>query len=277
MEYTEVDIRLKEVNPFADILVARLNEIEFESYAEDQNGVKAYVKTQLLNKDAVKEIISEISELTQLSFTINKVQQENWNAKWENNYQPVSINKDCMIRAHFHNAFPDVKYDIIITPKMSFGTGHHETTSLMMNQMFELDFKGKFVLDMGTGTGILAILGSKLGAKKLIGIDIDEWAVETAKENAGLNNISNINFIHGDIHSISNVKYDIVLANINRNIILDDLEIYVNAMGNTAVLLLSGFLKKDIPLILEKTEQLGLELVVVKNKNKWQSLYLKRT
>ena len=135
MEYTEVDIRLKEVNPFADILVARLNEIEFESYAEDQNGVKAYVKTQLLNKDAVKEIISEISELTQLSFTINKVKQENWNAKWENNYQPVFINKDCVIRAHFHNPVPDVKYDIIITPKMSFGTGHHETTSLMMKEI----------------------------------------------------------------------------------------------------------------------------------------------
>jgi ribosomal protein L11 methyltransferase len=138
MEYTELDIRLKEVNHFADILVAKLNEIKFESYAEDENGVKAYVQTQLLNKDAVKEIISEISELTELSFTISKVKQENWNAEWESNYTPVFINKTCVIRAHFHNAFPDVRHEIIITPKMSFGTGHHETTSLMMNEMLEL-------------------------------------------------------------------------------------------------------------------------------------------
>ena len=158
MEYTEVDIRLKEVNPFADILVARLNEIEFESYAEDENGVKAYVQTQLFNKEVVKEIISEISKVTEISFTINKVKQENWNAQWESNCLPVVINENCIIRAHFHNAIVDVKYEIIITPKMAFGTGHHETTSLMMNEMFDLDLKGKSVLDMGSGTGVLAIL-----------------------------------------------------------------------------------------------------------------------
>jgi ribosomal protein L11 methyltransferase len=276
MEYTEVDIRLKEVNPFADILVAKLNEIEFESYVEDENGVKAYVQTQLLNKDAVKEIISEISDLTELSFTINKVKQENWNAQWESNYSPVVINKDCVIRAHFHNPFPDFKHEIIITPKMSFGTGHHETTSLMMNEMFALDFKGKSVLDMGSGTGILAILASKLGAENLVGIDFDEWAFINAQENAELNNISNIQFVHGDATAVGKAKYDVILANINRNIILNDIEIYVGAMDDSAEILLSGFLKEDISLILEKTKQLGLKLVVSKNKNKWQILHLKR-
>ena len=276
MQYTEVDIRLREVNLFADILVAKLNEIEFESYIEDENGVKAYVQTQRLNEVAVQEIMSDISELTELSFRINKIKNENWNIEWESNYQPVFINDSCVIRAHFHNSFPDMKYEIVITPKMSFGTGHHETTSLMMNQMFSLDFKKKSVLDMGTGTGVLAILASKLGARDLVGIDYDTWSFNNAKENAALNNISDIHFIHGDVGAISNVKYDIILANINRNVILNDIENYVSVMDDSSEILLSGFLEEDTPLILKKTKQLGLKLIVSKNKNKWQMLHLKR-
>ena len=143
MEYTEIDIRLNPVVPFADILVARLNEIEFESYSEDETGVKAYVQTHLLDEIAVKEIINEVAKLCELSFTITKVKQENWNKKWENNFEPVHINDKCVIRAHFHAAFPDIEQEIIITPKMSFGTGHHETTSLVMNEMFGIDFTDK--------------------------------------------------------------------------------------------------------------------------------------
>ena len=184
MEYTEVDIRLKSVNPFADIIVAKLNEIDFESYAEDANGVKAYVQTLLLNENAVKEIISEVAELCELTFSISKVKQENWNKQWESNFEPVVINDKCVIRANFHQPIPDVDFEIIITPKMSFGTGHHETTSLVMNEMFSLDFNNKSVLDMGCGTGVLAILASKLGANSLVGIDFDEWAVENAEENS---------------------------------------------------------------------------------------------
>ncbi len=276
MEYTEFDIRLNEVNPYADILVARLNEIEFESYSEVEGGIRAYVQTQLLDTDAAKEILSEISKLTKVSFTINKVEQRNWNAEWESNYSPVVINDSCVIRAHFHNNFPALKYEIIITPKMSFGTGHHQTTLLMVNEMFNLDLKEKFILDMGSGTGVLAILASKLGARHLIAIDSDEWAFKNAKENSQLNNISNINFIHGDINDIGDTKFDVVLANISRNVILNDIEIYVDQMKDDGEILLSGFLKEDIPLILEKTGQLGLELVVVKNKDKWQMLHLRR-
>ena len=276
MQYTEFDIRLNEVNPYADILVARLNEIEFESYSEVEGGIRAYVQTKLLDTDAAKEILSEISKLTKVSFTINKVEQKNWNAQWESNYSPVVINDSCVIRAHFHNNFPALKYEIIITPKMSFGTGHHQTTLLMVNEMFNLDLKGKLVLDMGSGTGVLAILASKLGARHLIAIDSDEWAFKNAKENSQLNNISNINFIHGDINDIGDTKFDVVLANISRNVILNDIEIYVDQMKDDGEILLSGFLKEDIPLILEKTGQLGLELVVVKNKDKWQMLHLRR-
>jgi len=276
MEYTEVDIKLNPVVPFADILVARLNEIEFESYTEDKTGVKAYVQTHLLDESAVKEIIAEVAELCELTFSITKVKQENWNKKWESNFDPVHINDRCVIRAHFHTAFPDVEQEIIITPKMSFGTGHHETTSLVMNEMFGIDFKDKSVLDMGSGTGVLAILAAKLGASSLIGIDFDEWAFENAVENAELNGVSNIDFIHGDADAIGETTFDIILANINRNIILQDIATYVGAMNEKSEILLSGFLKEDIPLILEKSEQLGLELVVSKHKNKWQMLHLKK-
>ena len=276
MEYTEIDIRLKPVVPFADILVARLNEIEFESYCEDENGLRAYVQTHLLDENAVKEIINEVAKLCELSYMITKVKQENWNKKWENNFEPVHINDKCVIRAHFHAAFPDVEHEIIITPKMSFGTGHHETTFLVMNEMFAMDFKDKTVLDMGSGTGVLAILAAKLGATSLIGIDFDEWAYENAVENAQINAISTISFLHGDSNLIGDATFDIILANINRNIILQDIATYVKAMNTKSEILFSGFLKEDIPLILEKSEQLGLELVDSKNKKKWQMLHLKK-
>ena len=276
MEYTEVDIRLKSVNPFADIIVARLNEIDFESYAEDENGIKAYVQTLLLNENAVKEIISEVAELCELTFSISKVKQENWNKQWESNFEPVVINDKCVIRAHFHQPIPDVDLEIIITPKMSFGTGHHETTSLVMSEMFSLDFNNKSVLDMGCGTGVLAILASKLGANSLVGIDFDEWAVENAEENSVLNSIDNIDYIHGDADAIGDATFDVIVANINRNIILQDIEKYVGAMNEKSEIIFSGFLKEDIPLILEKSEQLSLDLVVSKNKNKWQMLHLKK-
>tara|TARA_B100002052_G_scaffold109035_1_gene100506 strand:+ start:16094 stop:16927 length:834 start_codon:yes stop_codon:yes gene_type:complete len=276
MQYFELDIRLKEVSLFADILVAKLNEIEFESYIEDENGLKAYIQTKRLNNGAVKDIMSEVSEQTELSYRINKVKEENWNLKWESNYNPVFVNKSCVIRAQFHNSFPEIKHEIIITPKMSFGTGHHETTLLMMNEMFSLDFKNKSVLDMGSGTGVLAILASKLGARKLIGIDNDHWSFNNAKENSKLNNISNVHFILGNVNSIKNSKFDIILANINRNVILNDIEIYVNAMNVSADIFLSGFLEEDISLVLNKSNELGLKLIVSKNKNKWQMLHLKK-
>ena len=276
MEYTEIDIRLKPVVPFADILVARLNEIEFESYCEDENGLRAYVQTHLFDENAVKEIINEVAKSCDLSFTISKVKQENWNEKWENNFEPVHINDKCVIRAHFHAPFHDFEHEIIITPKMSFGTGHHETTALVMNEMFEIDFTDKSVLDMGTGTGVLAILAAKLGATSLIGIDFDKWAYENSVENAQINAISTINFMHGDAILIGDETFDIILANINRNIILQDIAIYVKAMNTNSEIIFSGFLKQDIPLILEKSKQLGLDLVASKHKNKWQMLHLKK-
>jgi len=276
MEYTEVAIRLNKMNPFADILVAKLDEIQFESYAEELNILKAYIQTHLLDENAVKNIINQIGELTDISFTIQKIKNQNWNQKWESNYKYIFINDVCVVRSDFHTPMPEVKYEIIISPKMSFGTGHHETTSLIMNQMFEVDFKGKSVLDMGSGTGILSILASKLGAVNIVGIDSDEWAFKNAIENSDLNNLSEIRFIHGDSSSIPDMNFDIVLVNINRNIILQDMRRYINVMKDNAAIILSGFLKKDFSLILERSIELGLELVALKNKNKWQMAYLRK-
>ncbi len=276
MEYSEVDIKLKQVNPFKDVLVAKLNEINFESFSEDSNGLKAYVPTELLDIDAMNNIFSEISDFTELSFSIKKIQEKNWNENWEKNYSPVFINNNCVIRADFHQSFTDIEYQIIINPKMSFGTGHHETTSLIINEMFNIDFNDKSVLDMGCGTGILSILASKLGAKQLVAIDFDKWAFKNAKENAILNDVSNIDFIYGDVNDIGKSRYDVVLANINRNVLINDIEAYVACMQISAEILLSGFLEEDIPFLLKKAEELSLELVVSKNKNKWQMLHLKK-
>tara|TARA_B100000902_G_C27308759_1_gene917147 strand:+ start:1795 stop:2628 length:834 start_codon:yes stop_codon:yes gene_type:complete len=276
MEYSEIDIRLNKLEPYAEILIAKLDEINFESYSEDEYGVKGYVQTQKLDLDALEEIISTVAEHTPVSYKVKKLKQQNWNARWESSYSPVFINDDCVIRAHFHKSFPKIKYDLIITPKMSFGTGHHQTTLLMMNEMFNLDFNDKSVLDIGTGTGVLAILASKLGATSLLAIDIEEWAFNNSKENSKLNKVSNIDFIHGDARNIKNTKFDFILANINRNVILHDIEIYVNCIKDTGNILLSGFLKEDITLILDRTKAFNLELVDLKNIDKWQMLRLKK-
>ena len=276
MEYIEIDIRLKLVNPYAEIFIARLNEIKYESFSTDAGGLKAYIRFDLFNKEKLTEIVNDISSFTKIDLSINSIKKENWNADWENNYSPVHINKDCVIRAHFHDRFPNIEHEIIITPKMSFGTGHHETTFLVMNQIFELNLEGKHVLDIGSGTGVLSILASKLGAKKIVGIDIDKWAYENAIENLKLNNISNIQFLEGTVESIGKNMYDVVLANINRNIILADIHKYVRAMRPKSDIILSGFLKQDVKIILNKIKQLKFNLVASKNKNKWQMLHLRR-
>ena len=276
MEYIELDIKLYQSEKFADILFAQLHEIQFESCSHDKNGIKAYIPAKLFDSDAVEKVLSEFSSLTNLSFIINRIKQKNWNSEWEHSYSPVFINDRCVIRANFHDSFDNMQYEIVINPKMSFGTGHHETTSLMMNEMFKLEFQGKSVLDIGTGTGILAILASKLGAKDLVGVDIDEWAFKNAQENAVLNNISNIDFIYGDVGAFNNSGVDFVFANIHRNIILKDIKDYVSVMKKNARLLLSGLLEKDVSIVLEKASQFGLELITQKNKNKWQMLHLLR-
>jgi len=272
MKYIELSFNVPEQGPFSDIVVAKLNEIEFESYVETESGVDAYIQESLFNQKKLDDVISDLKSLFSFDFKIKGIKQENWNSKWEENFKPVEINENCIIRAHFHDSFPSCKYEILITPKMSFGTGHHETTFMMMNEMFSLEFEGKSVLDMGCGTGVLAILAKMLGSDMTVGIDIDEWSYENSVENAKLNNTESIEFLLGDVKKIKG-SFDIVLANINRNIILSDIDIYVDSMKVNSDLLLSGFLIEDIEIIRKKAESLGLSFVSHKNKNKWNLLH----
>ena len=271
MKYIELSFSFSQNTDFADIVVAKLNEIEFESYVETQDGVDAYIQESLFNQEKLNEVIEDLQSLFQFEYTIKEIKQENWNQQWEENFNPVEINKDCFIRAHFHDKI-DCKYEIIITPKMSFGTGHHETTFLMMNEMFHIDFNNKKVLDMGCGTGILSILSKMLGSSITQAIDIDEWSYENSVENATLNNTEDIDFFLGDVTAIKGT-FDVVLANINRNIILEDISKYIDSLNENSDLLLSGFLSEDVIIIRDKVESLGLSFVSHKNKNKWNLLH----
>mgnify|MGYP006086863441 FL=1 len=276
MEYTELNIRLKDIDPFSEIIIARLNEIDFETFEEDTNGVKCYIQSKLFNKNKIDSVLAEIVTQTSLQYSINKIPQKNWNLEWEKNFKPVRINSRCIIRADFHPPYSDIEDEIIITPKMSFGTGHHETTYLMINELYNIDLINKRVLDMGCGTGVLSIISSKRGAEKIVAIDIDEWAYKNSIENSKLNNINNTKFIFGDIDKLNGLTFNVILANINRNIILRDLHIYYRSLSLNGDLLVSGFLFDDINLILEVAKKLGFSLINKKNKNQWYMLRLRK-
>ena len=273
--YLEYSFLVKPLSLGNEILIAELGYVGFESFVEDYQGLKAYIQKKEWNENILEEIQILNSNEFKITYSFKEIEQVNWNEAWEKNFHPIEVDKKCVVRAPFHPK-ANVDYEIVIEPKMSFGTGHHETTSLVMNEMFGIDFTDKSVLDMGSGTGVLAILAAKLGATSLVGIDFNEWAYENAVENAKINAISTISFMHGDADAIGDATFDVILANINRNIILQDIATYIGAMNTTSEILFSGFLKEDIPLILEKSEQLGLELVVSKHKNKWQMLHLKK-
>ena len=276
MAYTELIIELETMQPFADILVARLNEINYETFSLEENILKCYIKTSLIQKNDTIDIILSLSQQTKINYSFKDIEKKNWNANWEQSFSPVKINSHCIIRADFHKEDKNIKYEIIITPKMSFGTGHHETTFLMLNEIFKINVSKLNILDMGSGTGVLSILSSKLGAKTILAIDIDEWAYENSIENSLLNNTNNIKFLKGDISLIENKTFDCVLANINRNIILRDLVKYYKLLINGGKLLISGFLVEDFDLVYKKINKIGFKLINKKNKNKWLMLHLEK-
>lgn len=276
MAYTELIIELETMQPFADILVARLNEINYETFSLEENILKCYIKTSLIQKNDTIDIILSLSQQTKINYSFKDIEKKNWNANWEQSFSPVKINSHCIIRADFHKEDKNIKHEIIITPKMSFGTGHHETTFLMLNEIFKINVSKLNILDMGSGTGVLSILSSKLGAKTILAIDIDEWAYENSIENSLLNNTNNIKFLKGDISLIENKTFDCVLANINRNIILRDLVKYYKLLINGGKLLISGFLVEDFDLVYKKINKIGFKLINKKNKNKWLMLHLEK-
>ena len=234
----------------------------------------AYCQTNLFNLAHFKEVITRYEALGPISFQINEIEKQNWNAVWESNYDPIRISNQVFIRANFHESEPGYAMEIVINPKMSFGTGHHETTFLMTQALFEIDLQGKSVLDAGTGTGILALVATKLGAQEVKGFDIDPWSIENSIENAGLNQCEDIIFVEGTIINESLKKYDVLLANINRNILLAEMHEYSERIVDGGLLLLSGFYAEDVPMILKSATENGLAFITQTEKNHWTCIKL---
>lgn len=262
--------------PGTEILIAELGEKTFESFVETEKGVSAFVQEALWTADILDDIYILGSEEFTISYTKENIEQVNWNEEWEKNFEPIDVDGICYIRAPFHPT-QNAKYEIVIEPKMSFGTGHHETTYMMMKHLLNMEVKDMEVLDMGCGTAILAILALMKGAKHADAIDIDNWCYLNSIENAQRNNIGNIDVYEGDAGLLTKEKiYDLVIANINRNILLNDMAAYVKTMKDEAIILFSGFYTEDIPSITEEAEKNGLVFVDHLERNNWVSLKFKK-
>ncbi len=268
MNYFELNYKLNYINEFADIIVADLAELGFESFSDEDLCSKAYIKFDLFNHKIVTDYCESLMPKHISSFDIIEIPMVNWNEEWEKNYSSVIVD-NCMVRAPFHPIDANVKYDIIIEPKMSFGTAHHETTSQMIELILKTDFINKRVLDMGCGTGVLAILASMRGAADVLAIDIDEWPVLNSIENVSVNQIKNINVIQGDSSSIKGMKFDIILANINRNILLADVNSYSACLSSENILLISGIYTADLELINRVFSENALIYERHVEKNQW--------
>ena len=272
MNYIELNVKNQSNSELNDVLIAELGEIGFESFAESEEGFLAYIREDLFDADLIGKL--QIIELNPecFSYTYQLVEDQNWNAVWESNYEAVVIANRCGIRAPFHPENKDVEYDLVIEPKMSFGTAHHETTSNMIEFLLEEDLKNKTVLDMGCGTSVLAILAAKRGGINIYAIDNDEWAYENSLENIERNQVPEIKVLLGDAALLHDMSFDVIIANINRNILLNDIKHYVNVLNDNGVLLMSGFYEQDIPAIKEETEKYNLHFDRYKLKNNWVAI-----
>jgi ribosomal protein L11 methyltransferase len=255
----------------SEILVAELGELPFESFIESDLGIVAYIQKQFWTENILQDLHILSSPEFQISYTIEEIDQVNWNEEWEKNFEAIEVDGVCHVRAPFHPK-NDAKYDIVIEPKMSFGTGHHETTHMMIQHLLETNVTGKKTLDMGCGTAILAILAEMKGAHPIDAIDIDNWCYLNSIENAARNNCNQITVYEGDADLLKDKKYDLIIANINRNILLNDMQTYVDCLNKEGILLLSGFYNEDIPFIDASCKEKGLTYVKKFERNKWVSL-----
>lgn len=257
--------------PGSEILIAELGEKPFESFIETETGIIAYIQKDLWNENILADIyILESPEFT-ISHHIEEIDQVNWNEEWEKNFEPIDVDGKCHVRAPFHPK-TDAEFDIVIEPKMSFGTGHHETTHMMIQHLLDMEVAGMKALDMGCGTAILAILAEMKGAQPIDAIDIDNWCYLNSIENTQRNNCNQISVYEGDAALLAGKKYDLIIANINRNILLNDMQQYVDCLNKTGVLLLSGFYNEDIAAIDASCTEKGLKFVNKLERNNWVSL-----
>lgn len=271
MIYLEYHFTIEPLQPAADILIAELGRLGFESFVETETGLLAYVLKSEWKEDLPRDLFVLQNPDFSITWTVKEIAQQNWNAEWEKNFHPIRVGDKCMVRAPFHEA-EEVEYDIVIEPKMSFGTGHHETTHMMLQHILATDFTGKSVLDMGCGTGVLAILAKMKGAKQVDAIDIDEWCFLNSMENVERNGCGDVVVYQGDSSLLTFKKYDIILANINRNILLGDIPIYANCLNTDGLLFLSGFYLEDLDAISSKCGGYNLEFEKKLEKNNWVSV-----
>lgn len=267
--YIEYKFTISPLSPWSEILIAELGECGFESFVENDLGIDAYILKEEWNEGILQNLQVLNSPGVEITWNHSEIEQQNWNAEWEKNFHPIIVSDQCMVRAPFHEPI-DVAFDIVIEPKMSFGTGHHETTHMMLQHILDNDMKNKTVLDMGCGTGVLAILAKMKGAKHVDAIDIDEWCYLNTVENAERNECE-LDAMQGNSALLDGKKYDIIFANINRNILLEDIPIYANCLNASGALYLSGFYLDDLDVISSKCAEYDLEFVKNYEKNNWVS------
>lgn len=273
MDYIEVKfICMPNDDIVNSVLSACIAELGFESFVESEKGTTAYIQADVFDSKAIDKVIADFPVEADLSYTYERIVGKDWNEEWEKNYfEPLNIDNKCIIQSTFHNiAIPaECEYNIFIDPKMAFGTGHHQTTELMIREILKADFRDQKVLDMGCGTAILAILASMRGAKKCLGIDIDQWAYDNAVENLHLNKIDNVDIKIGGAELLGEETFDVILANINRNILLNDIKHYSAVLNAGGSLYMSGFYVEDIPVLEEECAKHGLSFAYNVEKDNW--------
>jgi len=269
--YIAYEFSVTPKNPATEILIAELGYVGFESFVENDTGVTAYIQKHEWNSQILDDLYILGSPEFKIKYAHHEVIQTNWNKEWEKNFNPIQVDGQVSIRAPFHEN-PSLKFDIVIEPKMSFGTGHHETTHMMIQHLLALDLENKKVLDMGCGTGILAIFAEMKGAQPTDAIDIDSWCYQNSLENVQRNGCRHITVLEGDSSLLIGKKYDVVIANINRNILLSDMKTYTDCLRKNGVLLLSGFYKDDITIIENEVIKHGLVFDKMIQRNSWVAL-----
>jgi ribosomal protein L11 methyltransferase len=271
MNYTEVRFFIEPYEEYiSDLLAEELGEIGFDSFVPTEESLDAYILETAFDESKLVSLLTDFPFEVSIEYKVTQIESKNWNEEWEKNFfEPIVIGNDCVIHSSFHKDVPKAKYDIVIDPKMAFGTGHHETTSLVIGELLKMDLEGKTLLDMGCGTAVLAILAAMRGAKDILAIDIDTWCTDNSIENIAINKIDGIEVKLGGAELLSDSHFDIVLANINRNILLADMEQYAACLSTGGELYMSGFYKEDIPLIEAEANRNGLKLISFNEKNNW--------
>ena len=273
MNYIELTVIVEPKEQGSDVLIAQLSELGFESFVENEKGFVAYIIEDEYSEEEIGLTFGDFEDVFAISFSAKTIEQQNWNKEWESSFHPIDVEGKCYIRAPFHEPKAGYTYDVIIEPKMSFGTGHHNTTQLMLGKLMLLNVKNKSLLDMGCGTGVLAIVASMMGSNPITAIDIDDWSYENTIENLAKNNINNVDVHKGDAQILQKKLFHVILANINKNVLLADLPLYVQSLEKGGDLVLSGFFETDIPQLSDKATELGLTFKDKKVSDQWTMLH----